>query len=311
MSYFGEITRVETNLKRLKIDMRRFRVTFFVLFVSIFVPSGLLYSGPFMDPHIPDGQTAFYRYETAEYPNKFLIDVKKGEEVVTSSSRVEIVHSQKGEKIYRIHDAGSRQNGYRFEHVSELLAEKELKPLGFVARDRNPEGRVIREMKAVFDDPTLCYPTGTFPVFCLAQAMRGTTFSDEDRIVFYLWIAPTEIFRMSLEVIKKEKIEVPAGEILCYAAEMKPDIRTILPIGNFLAKLLQPFIPKYRFWFACDQSHPMVKFEGILGGAGAAKHTIELTRLENKQVKGTESSNENPQPIDVIETNQRKKLSEG
>ena len=260
--------------------MRVFRITFFVLFVSIFVPPGLLFGWPFLDPGIPDGQIVSYSYKTAEYPNKFLIDVKKGEEVVTSSSRIEVVHSPAGKKIYRIHDAGSRRNGFHFEHVSEILAEEKLKPLGFVAMDMNPEGRVIREMKAVFDDPTLSYPPGTFPVFCLVQAMRGIPFTDDNRITFYLWIAPTEIFSMSLDVTKKEMVQVPAGEFLCYLVEMKPDIRTILPIGSFLAKLLQPFIPKYRFWFSCDQSHPMVKFEGILGGAGAAKHTIELTRIE-------------------------------
>jgi len=86
---------------------------------------------------------------------------------------------------------------------------------------------------------------------------------------------------MYFEVIKKETIEVPAGTIPCFYGEMRPDIRTILPVGSFLARLLSPFIPKYHFWFSCAPSHPLVKFEGVLGGAGAAPHTIELTRIEN------------------------------
>jgi hypothetical protein len=61
---------------------------------------------------------------------------------------------------------------------------------------------------------------------------------------------------------------------------MKPDIRSIIPVGGLLSKLLQPFIPKYRFWFAVDGSHPLAKFEGVLGGAGAARHTIELKQIE-------------------------------
>jgi hypothetical protein len=61
---------------------------------------------------------------------------------------------------------------------------------------------------------------------------------------------------------------------------MKPDIRTVLPVSNLLAKLIQPFLPQYRFWFSTEPSHPLVKFEGALGGAGAAKHVVELKSIE-------------------------------
>jgi len=248
--------------------------------VSIFVPHGLLSAEPFHDPGIPDGQVVSYRYQAAEYPNKFLIDVKKGEEVLKSSSRVEVLNNSAGQKVYRIHDTGVRRNGYTFEHVSEMIAAQDLVPVGFVARDRNPDGRLIRKIEVAFDDPTLSYPSGTFPVYCLVQAMRGTPFEEGKKLVFYVWVTPTEIFCMQLHVVRKETVQVPAGEFPCYYAEMKPDIRTILPVGTLMAKLLQPFLPKYRFWFASESSHPLVKFEGVLGGAGAGKHTIELTGFE-------------------------------
>ena len=259
--------------------MKQPLVTILVLSVSLFVFIPMPRGEPFLDPGIPDGQTLHYSYRAGGYANDFLVDVKRGEEVVESTSRVEVVSGPQGGKTYRIHDTGLRRNGYRFEQVSELQAGAELKPLGFTSRDLNPGGRLIREMRVVFNDPTLSYPAGTFPIFGLVQAMRGTPFQEGKRAVFYVWVAPTEIFRMTLEVVKQETVQVPAGEIPSFLAEIRPDIRSIIPVGSLLSKLLQPFIPKYQFWFASERSHPMVKFEGVLGGSGAAKHTIELTRI--------------------------------
>ena len=110
--------------------------------------------------------------------------------------------------------------------------------------------------------------------------MRGVDFREKARVSFCIWVTPTEIYRMSFDVEEKGTVKVPAGEIPCYYGEMKPDIRTILPIGSFLARLLGPFVPRHHFWFSSEGSHPLVKFEGVLGGTGAAPHTIELTKIE-------------------------------
>lgn len=236
----------------------------------------------FSDPDIPDGQTLHYRFKTGEYASDYLIDVKKREEVVDSYHRILVEYNEKGEKIYRVEDDGSRRSGQRFKHVSKIRAGKGgLEPLEFQTQDATREGKVIRRFEASFDDPSLTYPENTIPVFCLVQVMRGINFQEKEKFIFYIWVTPTEIFRMNFDVVGKDTIKVPAGEIPCYFGEMKPDIRTILPIGRFLARLLSPFIPKYRFWFACDDSHPLVKFEGVLGGSGAAPHTIELTKIEH------------------------------
>ncbi len=236
----------------------------------------------FSDPDIPDGQTLHYRFKTGEYASDYLIDVKKREEVVQSTHRSQVEFNEKGEKIYRVEDWGSRRNGQRFRNISEILAagKEGMEPLGFQARETTREGKVIRRFEASFDDPSLTYPENTFPVLSILHFMRGIDFQEKGAFPFYLWVTPTEIYRMHFDVIGKETIKVPAGEIPCYLGELKPDIRTIMPIGRFLASLLSPFIPKYRFWFACEESHPLVKFEGVLGGSGAASHTIELTKIE-------------------------------
>jgi hypothetical protein len=264
-----------------------YRVTIFVLLVTILFTPAFLQGGTFSDPEIPDGQILAYSYTPGEYKNKYLLEVKQREEVVESVSHISVTINDSGEKEYRILDQGLRRGGHRFQHISRLLVQKGgLLPLGFETQDSNPDGRIIRRFEAVFDDPDLDYPQDTYPVYNIVQVLRGMSFQEEDTVPFYIWVTPTEIFRMYFDVIKKETIEVPAGTFPCFYGEMRPDIRTILPVGNLLAKLLKPFIPRYHFWFSCAPSHPLVKFEGVLGAAGAAPHTIELTRIENPGPKG-------------------------
>jgi len=258
------------------------RVTFFVLSVTILFNPAFLHGATFSDPHIPDGQVLTYRFSPGEYKNTFLLEAKQREEVVESVTRIETAVTDAGHKEYRIRDRGVRRGGIRFEHQSRLqVREGTLIALGFDSRDRNPAGRILRRFEAVFDDPAADYPPDTYPVICLVQALRGLPFQEDESIPFHVWVAPTEIFRMYFDVIKQETIEVPAGTFTCFRGEVRPDIRTILPVGNFLASLLKPFIPRYHFWFSCEPSHPLVKFEGVLGGAGAAPHTVELVRIEN------------------------------
>jgi len=262
--------------------MRTRRVTFLGFLVTVLFLPATLMGITFSDPHIPDGQTLHYRYTPGQYKNEYLLKVKQGEEVLESFNRVTVATNDKREKEYRVHDQGARRSGYRFQHVSRILVrDGGLVPIGFETQDSNPQGRVIRRFEAAFDDPTADYPPDTYPVYSIIQVLRGMTFREKETVSFNVWVTPTEIFGMHFDVVRQETIEVPAGTIPCFYGEIRPDIRTILPVGSLLAKLLTPFIPRYHFWFSCGPSHPLVKFEGILGGAGAAPHTVELTRIEN------------------------------
>jgi hypothetical protein len=276
--------------------MPRLPVTFFGFLVTILFIPVLLQGATFVDPDIPDGQTLYYRYQAGEYKNKHLLEVRQQEEVLENVTCIHVNRNEAGEKTYRVEDNGSRRNGYRFQQVSNLRVRDDgLVPLGFQTRDTNPKGRVIRRFEAVFDDPALSYPPDTYPVYSILQVLRGMHFQEKSTVPFYIWAAPTEIFRMNFHIVRKETVEVPAGKIPCFYGEMKPDIRTIVPVGNLLAKLLAPFIPSYYFWFSCDPSHPLVKFEGVLGGAGAAPHTIELTRIEPPGPEGSGTTPPGPQ----------------
>ena len=263
--------------------MQRLHITFFVCLVTIlFMPPHLATASTFSDPEIPGGQTLYYGFTTGPYRSEYLRNVKQGEEVVESVQRITVAANRGGEKEYRVEEQGARRGGYRFQHVSRIVVRDGiLAPVGIETWDRSPEGRLMRRFEAVFDDPTVDYPPDTYPVHCILQVLRGMTFREKETVSFYVWVTPTEIFRMHFDLIRQETIEVPAGTFACFYGEMRPDIRTILPVGNLLAKLLNPFIPRYHFWFASEPSHPLVKFEGVLGGTGAATHTIELTRIEN------------------------------
>jgi hypothetical protein len=52
-------------------------------------------------------------------------------------------------------------------------------------------------------------------------------------------------------------------------------------------------MPKYHFWYSTEASHPLVKFEGNLGGTGAGEQIWELKEIrENtKEEKSVSKAN--------------------
>ncbi len=234
---------------------------------------------PMGDPDIPDGQRIVYTYDTSYKSSFFLKEIKEKEEVLESVNTIEF-YGEEGKRFYRVRDRGRRVNGYTFDHVTILERGDYLTPISFRASDSNAEGRIIREMFARFDDEALVYPDDTYPIFSSITAIRGLDFKLGGRAEVFLWLAPTEIYRIFLDVDAIETISTAAGSFECYRLELKPDIRAILPIGNFLASLLQPFLPEYYFWYSTEPSHPLVKFSGSLGGAGASHTVVELKEIE-------------------------------
>jgi len=241
--------------------------------------AGTALAQPLGDPDIPHGQRLVYKFTTTYKSTLFLREIKEREEVDESVHLIER-YEESGRCYYRINDTGTRINGYMFAHATILERGEHLMPVSFRASDSNPAGRTIRAMHANFDDEALSYPDDTYPIFSAMTAIRGLDFSPGARKAVHLWIAPTEIYRIWLEVEEKETIKVPAGTFECYRVELKPDIRSIMPIGDFLASLIQPFIPTYHFWYSAERSHPLVRFEGSLGGAGASNTVVELKEIE-------------------------------
>lgn len=250
-----------------------------LLFVISILTVQTAQARPLGDPDIPHGQRLVYKFTTTYKSTLFLKEIKEREEVDESIHLIEC-YEEGGKRYYRVNDTGTRVNGYKFTHVTVLERGEHLKAISFRAADTNPSGTAIRAMHAHFDDEALSYPEDTYPIFAAMTAIRGLDFTPGARTAVHLWITPTEIFRIYLEVEEKETIEVPAGSFECYRVELKPDIRSIMPIGDFLASLIQPFLPTYHFWYSAGPSHPLVKFEGSLGGAGASETTIELKQIE-------------------------------
>ena len=234
---------------------------------------------PLGDPDIPNGQRLVYSFTTNYDKALFLREVKAREEVKESEHRIERIE-EGGKGYYRIHDTGVRENGYRIDNVTTVERGETVRPVSFRARDLNPAGRTIREMQARFDDEALDYPADTYPVFAAWTAIRGLHFRKGHRAAVHIWLTPTEIYRIRLTVEEKETVNVPAGAFECYRVELEPDVRSILPVGDFLASLIQPFIPTYHFWYSTEPSHPLIRFEGSLGGAGAVNTTVELKAID-------------------------------
>lgn len=110
-----------------------------------------------------------------------------------------------------------------------------------------------------------------YDIDLLSYVLRGFTFGNGDKVKFKLAMdgrggSPIGAFEMNLQEKKREEITVAAGAFDCYQLEMS--VGGVA--GLFAGK------QKFNFWYAADEPHFMVKFEGQEG------NMTELVAIERE-----------------------------
>ena len=57
---------------------------------------------------------------------------------------------------------------------------------------------------------------------------------------------------------------------------MFPDINDWIHLGKVITRMIRPFVPKYRVWYAPEPPFHMLRFEGPYGPPGAPEVILEL-----------------------------------
>lgn len=110
-----------------------------------------------------------------------------------------------------------------------------------------------------------------YDIDLLSYVLRGFPFGNGEKIKFKLAMdgrggSPLGAFEMHIQEKKREEITVAGGAFDCYQLEMS--------VGGVAALFAGKY--KYYFWYAADEPHFMVKYEGQDG------NMTELVAIEKK-----------------------------
>jgi hypothetical protein len=105
---------------------------------------------------------------------------------------------------------------------------------------------------------------------------------------------------MKLKLMDQELIETPLGELSSFKIRMVIDIRSIMPVGRFVAALIQPFMPQSYFWLWEKENYLPLRTQVALGPVGAPMLVGQVFEYHKDMPKTVESES-SPAPDNVEE----------
>jgi hypothetical protein len=136
---------------------------------------------------------------------------------------------------------------------------------------------VRRELVPDFHHDTLGLPLATYPEVALPFLLAWMPLDGQRRSV-YAWINDRFIAKVYVEVAGRHAISIRGTSHDTVEVIMYPDLNDWIPMGAMITRLVKPFVPKYRMWYARQPPHALVRFEGPYGPPGAPEVVLEVAR---------------------------------
>jgi hypothetical protein len=134
-----------------------------------------------------------------------------------------------------------------------------------------------REHVPDFRHDSLGLPLATYPEVALPFLLAWMPLDGQRRSV-YAWINDRFIAKVYVEVDGRPTISIRGTSHETIEVIMYPDLNDWIPMGAMITRLVKPFVPKYRMWYARQAPHRLVRFEGPYGPPGAPEVVLELSR---------------------------------
>jgi hypothetical protein len=136
---------------------------------------------------------------------------------------------------------------------------------------------VRREHVPDFRHESLGLPLATYPEVALPFLLAWMPLDGQRRSV-YAWINDRFIAKVYVEVEGRHSISIRGTSHETVEVIMYPDLNDWIPMGAMITRLVKPFVPKYRMWYARQAPHQLVRFEGPYGPPGAPEVVLEIQR---------------------------------
>ncbi len=184
-----------------------------------------------------------------------------------------------GQAYYQIKENQTLFNNQRVEQITLIEIGEYLKTISYKRLRWSPEGKEIERISFCFDDPSWDYPDDTYGLSALHLIFYNVMSQDIKETSFFFWLADQQAFRMILKAKGKEQLTTPQGEFPHSKLKMEPDVRSVLPVSRFFARILQQFMPESYIWYYENESYISVKSEIALG-PGMPRMLIEVVEGE-------------------------------
>jgi len=147
------------------------------------------------------------------------------------------------------------------DETFEVMREKgQAKWSAYHVIYRAPGQEIIREGDFDMTEPALRLTPDAYHGNSMIFILMGLPFKVGYEQNMIGWTTPQIAFELTATVTAIEPVTVPAGTFQCYKVEVKPVVSDYF--GTIVGTLVRPFVPPFMVWYAVDEPHFLVKFEG-------------------------------------------------
>lgn len=163
-----------------------------------------------------------------------------------------------------------------------------LRAQSYVAESWNDDRLVTREEGHFLDREHLQplagrvgpFPAGLTPVVGLGTTLRGLDFAAGASGQLPVWLAFALSWPVELRVDKRERVTVPAGRVEAWRVVVRPSLAVLGPLRAVVEPTVGTLLPEVVLHLACDDPHPLVRFEGPAGPfPWSPRAVLELTEI--------------------------------
>ncbi len=129
---------------------------------------------------------------------------------------------------------------------------------------------VRREQVPDFRHDSLGLPLATYPEVALPFLLAWMPLDGQRRSV-YAWINDRFIAKVYVEVEGRHSISIRGTTHDTIEVIMYPDLNDWIPMGAMITRLVKPFVPKYRMWYARQAAVRARALRGSLRTAGGSR----------------------------------------
>jgi len=180
-----------------------------------------------------------------------------------------------GKEYYQIREDQKLFNDQRVELTVLIETGEYLRSTSFSLLRKDPDGTEIERSVFQLDNSSWNYADDIYCKAALPLLLSSFVDHQHEERSFHLWLSDQEVVRMTLKLVGEDQRKTPLGDRPHFKVKMMPDIQSVLPVGDFIAMLIQPFVPKIHLWYWRQLPHVSVGMEGAFG-PGTPKMRMEL-----------------------------------
>ncbi len=187
--------------------------------------------------------------------------------------------TQTPKKVVMVMEGVDREVGPYIVTMDFIEQQGRLKQTRFTRKVLKYSGEAVLTYEIDFEKFRHIFPPDSYASEIIGFLFRGLDKRSKSKFTYYWWASEKSAFLMNTVVKRPKRVTVPAGKFTCYPIELYANIADFMDKGEYLNKIVNPFMPDQVLYFDVNYPHYFINYEGPMGPPGSMEIKIDLVKI--------------------------------